>query len=209
MGFLLTDDFYSRVGREIGVDPALILASSHGRRSIDTLRLYDPARANMEYISEMEARIPREFGNDAVEIPGARKLLSSLDHVHAPWAVVTSGTRALVAGWLDRLKLAEPKTLVVAEDVTNGKPEPDCYLLGRSRLGLGVRQDLVVVEDAPAGIKAGKAAGFRVIGLATTHTLDQIRESGADWIVQDLTSASIRTYQEGVIQIEIRDTLVL
>lgn len=155
----------------------------------------------------MEGRIPKEFGQDAVEIPGARKLLASLDHSDAPWAVVTSGTRPLVNGWLKVLKLAEPKRMVTAEDVDNGKPDPACYLLGRSRLGFSNKTDLVVVEDAPAGIRAGKAAGFKVIGLTTTHTLEQVREAGADWILQDLTSVTMKAYQEKRIEIEVRNIL--
>ncbi|KAK5074390.1 DL-glycerol-3-phosphatase [Lithohypha guttulata] len=191
----------------MGVDPNVILATSHGRRSIDVLRIYDPARANIEYISEMEGRIPKEFGQDAVEITGARKLLASLDSSDAPWAVVTSGTRPLVNGWLEVLKLAEPKRMVTAEDVDNGKPDPACYLLGRSRLELDNETDLIVVEDAPAGIRAGKAAGFRVIGLTTTHTLEQVKEAGADWILQDLSSVVMKTYQEKRIEIEVRNVL--
>jgi len=156
----------------------------------------------------MEGRIPKEHGKDAVEIPGARKLLDRLDVLNAPWAVVTSGTRALVFGWLDVLKLVEPKTMVCAEDVANGKPDPACYLLGRSKLRLDNRSDLVVVEDAPSGIKAGKAAGFKVIGLATTHTLDQVKDAGADWVVRDLRSVSIEGFQNGEVAVEIKDSLV-
>ena len=70
----------------------------------------------------MEGRVPREFGQDAVEIPGARELLAALDDADAPWAIVTSGTRPLINGWLDTMKLAHPKRMVTAEDVKQGKP---------------------------------------------------------------------------------------
>jgi glycerol-1-phosphatase len=159
-------------------------------------------------ISELEGRIPKEFGQDADEIPGARALLQKLDAAHAPWAVVTSGTRALITGWIERLKLAKPEVLVVAEEVTNGKPDPEGYLLGRERLGLQDKQNMIVFEDAPSGIRAGKAAGFRVVGLATTHTLKQVREAGADWIVKDLRSISLKSVENGVISIAIHDALV-
>ena len=45
-----------------------------------------------------------------------------------------------------------------------------------------------MVEDSPAGIRAGKAAGCRVIGLVTTHSIAQLRENKPDWIVKDLQS---------------------
>lgn len=160
-------------------------------------------------IGHMEGLIPRIYGKDAVEIPGARRLLVSLDDKNVPWAVVTSGTRNLVSGWIEVLKLAQPKTLVVAEDVENGKPDPSCYLLGQKRLNLGDdKSKLIVVEDAPSGIRAGKAAGFQVIGLATSHTLEQVREAGADWIVRDLSSVSLKAFDNGVARIAIANGLV-
>lgn len=107
------------------------------------------------------------------------------------------------------LKLVQPKTLVVAEDVQNGKPDPACYLLGREKLGMGDATDIIVIEDAPSGILAGKAAGFKVVGLATTHTVEQVKEAGADWIVRDLRSLSAKTYQEGTAKVEIRDALII
>lgn len=66
--------------------------------------------------------MPREFGHDAVEIPGARNLLASLDAEKVPWAIVTSGTRPLIDGWLDVMKLARPERMVTAEEVGHGKP---------------------------------------------------------------------------------------
>ena len=126
-----------------------------------------------------------------------------------PWAVVTSGTRPLLTGWLDVLKLTHPKTLVVAEDVEHGKPDPACYLLGREKLGMRNRTDIIVIEDAPSGVRAGKAAGFRVVGLITTHTIEQIKEAGADWIVQDLRDMSITTYQKDIADVQIRNSLVM
>ncbi|GLA23415.1 hypothetical protein AnigIFM63604_008717 [Aspergillus niger] len=196
---------WHKIGAELGVDPKTILATSHGRRSIDTIQLYDPKKANWEYVSYIEGRIPKEYGPDAVEIPGARYFMSALDDAGARWGVVTSGTRALVDGWLGVLNLAHPKVLVVAEDVELGKPDPRCYLLGRTRLGLEHSSSLVVLEDAPSGIRAGKAAGFKVIALTTTHSLAQLQEAGADWIVEDLRSISIKGVVDGQMQLEIRN----
>ena len=159
-------------------------------------------------VSEIEGRIPREFGRDAVEIPGARALLAALKAANAPWAVVTSGTGPLVSGWLEVMQLPSPKYLVVAEDVEAGKPDPACYQLGKQRLGLDAEVEALVVEDAPAGVRAGKAAGCRVIGLLTTHPIAQLIDAGADWIIKDLQS--IRYLGEDAnqgIKIEISDSL--
>jgi glycerol 3-phosphatase-1 len=160
-------------------------------------------------VCHVEGLIPREFGSDAVEIPGARELLDALEAAQAPWAIVTSGTRPLMAGWLERMQLAEPRHCVTAEDVQQGKPDPECYLLGKARLGLAAGDRTLVVEDAPAGIRAGKAAGCAVIGLTTTHRVELIRVAGADWIVEDLRRVRFRGRDEqtGMLEMEIDPTL--
>jgi len=121
---------------------------------------------------------------------------------------VTSGTRALVTGWLDVLKMPWPETMVVSEDVSEGKPNPQCYLLGQQRLGLPKHADMIVFEDAPAGVRAGKAAGFKVLGLATTHGIEQIREAGADWIVRDMESVTMESYESGKLRLRIVNALM-
>jgi glycerol 3-phosphatase-1 len=162
-------------------------------------------------IGEAEGRIPKEYGADAVELPGSRKLLDQLEQNAIPWCIVTSGTRPLVTGWLDIMKLAHPKNMVTAEDVENGKPDPACYELGKTKLGLPQQQpSIVVFEDAPAGVRSGKAAGFVVVALHTTHTLDQLREAGADFIVRDMRSVVLKEWDRstGEATIEVLDALV-
>lgn len=109
------------------------------------MQLYDQSKANWECtscpfylfqrcpdthhwvdVNFIEGRIPKEYGSDAKEIPGGRDLLASLEDSGARWGVVTSGTRALIDGWLGVLGLTHPKMLVVAEDVELGKPDPRC-----------------------------------------------------------------------------------
>jgi sugar-phosphatase len=74
--------------------------------------------------------------------------------------------------------------------VKNGKPDPEPYLKGASLLGVAAK-DCIVVEDAPAGIRAGKAAGARVIACRTTSPEQELRDAGADWIVDDCKSISV------------------
>ncbi|OTA57719.1 haloacid dehalogenase-like hydrolase [Hypoxylon sp. EC38] len=181
------------VGNEIGVDPEVILQTSHGRRSIDMLKVLSPEKANWEYVRHMESLLPKLHGKDAVEIPGARALLDSLIAAKARWTIVTSGSLPLVTGWLDVLKLPRPEHLVTAESVANGKPDPACYDLGREKLGLSPSDSpqVLVLEDSPAGIKAGKAAGCKVLGLVTSHTAEQVLAAEPDWIVRDLRSVTM------------------
>ncbi|KAF2120962.1 HAD-like domain-containing protein [Lophiotrema nucula] len=201
---------WERIGNEIGVDPEVILATSHGRRSIDVLQIYEPKLANWEYISHAEGMIPEKFGADAVEILGSRALLDQLAERSVPWSIVTSGTRPLVTGWLDVMKLTHPANLVAAEDVQIGKPDPACYALGCTKLKLTQKEpSIIVLEDAPAGVRSGKAAGFRVIALATSHSISQLQQAGADWIVKDMRSVTLKDWNQttGEAQIEIANAL--
>lgn len=156
----------------------------------------------------MEGRLPVEHGEDAVEIPGARRLLDQLMALAAPWTIVTSGTMPLVGGWLKVLKFAIPEHLVTAESVQNGKPDPACYIMGREKLGLqDPSKEILVLEDSPAGIKSGKAAGCKVVGLVTSHTFEQVVAAEPDWVVKDLDSLKAIKMEGGRVIIEISDDL--
>jgi glycerol 3-phosphatase-1 len=155
----------------------------------------------------MEGLLPKNYGADVVEIPGARDLLDSVTKADVPWAIVTSGTTPLVTGWLDVLKFPIPQHLVVAEDVENGKPNPSCYLMGKDMLGLKGQAEVLVLEDSPAGIAAGKAAGCKVLAVVTSHTADQVLAAQPDWIVKDLRSVKVVRHSEAGVELEVLDAL--
>ena len=102
-----------------------------------------------------------------VAMPGAAEVLAS----GRALAIVTSGTRRLALSRLRASGLTVPDVLVTADSVRRGKPDPEPYLLAASRLGVRPA-DCTVFEDAPAGVRAGKAAGMRVI--APYHDRQQI-----------------------------------
>lgn len=156
-------------------------------------------------MTKIEGAIPINHGHLATEIPGAIEFMAALAATLAPSALVTSSTLPLVKGWQKVLNipLPEPEFLVTAESVQNGKLDPACYALGREKLGLTDETlDLLVLEDSPAGIQAGKAANCKVVGLLTSHTYEQIAESGPDWIVQDLKSLKVVCNRGGKVSIE-------
>jgi glycerol 3-phosphatase-1 len=108
------------------------------------------------------------------------------------------------------MKLAHPKILVCAEDVLHGKPDPSCYNLAKERLSLPSDARILVVEDALAGIKSGKAAGCEVLGLTTTHSAKEVSATEADWVVRDPRSLKILGWDEErkIVRIEISDALI-
>ena len=95
--------------------------------------------------------------------PGRAELLGELDRLGLPWAVVTSAdSRWPGSGW--PRPGSGPALLVTSEDVRAGKPDPEGYLLAARKLGADPRRCLVV-EDAEAGVRAGRAAGATVAAL--------------------------------------------
>ena len=148
-----------------GLDATEILKISHGRPTIETMRLVAP------YLSvESEARsLDRSQADDTVdvvEVAGATKLLAAIPKNR--WAVVTSGNYAIATTRMRHTGLPLPQVLVTTENVSLGKPSPEGYLKAATLLGLKPKQ-CVVFEDAPPGIQAAKAAGMAVVGVTTTY----------------------------------------
>jgi mannitol-1-/sugar-/sorbitol-6-phosphatase len=82
-----------------------------------------------------------------------------------------------------------PESLITADDIRHGKPHPEPYQKAAARLGFAA-SDCVVVEDAPAGIRAGKAAGARVIAFPTTSVRAELEKAGADWVARNCADIS-------------------
>jgi sugar-phosphatase len=177
---------WSRWAVARGFDPNEVVGRAHGRPSIATIRDYLP-HANAEAENREVERGEIEDLDGVVPLPGARELLSVLPPDR--WTVVTSCTRRLAQTRLRAAGLPIPDRLVTCDDIKNGKPDPEPYLKGASLLGISPK-DCIVVEDAPAGIRAGKAAGARVIACRTTAGEAELRGAGADWIVENCQSIS-------------------
>ena len=125
-------------------------------------------------------------------LPGARELLAFLDEQAVPRAVVTSTPRPNLEMVLDSLAIAGCfQTSVTAEDTSKGKPDPEGFLLGGQRLGVAP-ENAVVIEDAPAGIDAAKAAGMRAVAVTTTHRAADL--AAADLVVDSLSDEAVRTF---------------
>lgn len=165
---------------ERGVDLATILAGSHGERTYDTIVRVAP---HLDPAAETALIDARELvALDGLRLhEGAARLAGGLPA--GTWAVVTSCSRALATARLDHVGLAPPPVLITADDVARGKPDPEGYRLAAGRLG-AAPQDCLVIEDAHPGIAAGRAAGMRVLALATTHAAATLR--GADAVAAGL-----------------------
>lgn len=152
----------------------------HGQRAIDIVRLTRPEMDPHEGLKLIEDLEVADM-DDLQVLPGVAALLKSLPADR--WAVVTSATRRLTIARMEAAGLPIPKNLVCAEDVVKGKPDPEPYRRGAELLG-AAPADCIVVEDAPAGLGAGLAAGSRVLAVLGTHTREEM--ASATWIVDTL-----------------------
>ena len=158
-------------------------------------------------VNEIEGAIPASFGHDSRPVPGAIPLLQQLNDAQVPWAIVTSCTRALLYAWAAKLALPLPTNTITAEDVAAGKPDPACYRLAKDFLDLGPTAPVLIFEDSPTGVRAGKAAECMVLGVGTTTDIEKLLEAGADWVVSDLQSVELGRQVRGGWEIHFRDVL--
>jgi sugar-phosphatase len=170
-----------------GLDLKEVLQNAHGVRTIETIKIVAPHLDAEQEAAEFTANEILDT-DGVVAIPGAKELMSRLGN--DTWAIVTSGGYDLVQARLKKAGLPMPKFIVTGDDVSQGKPSPIPYLTAANMLGESI-EDSIVIEDAPIGVKAGKAAGMRVIGIASTHSPTTLLDAGVDFLVESLTKIQI------------------
>jgi sugar-phosphatase len=170
---------------ENGIDPEKVVEIAHGRRTIEVVRLLAPRLSAEDEVKKLEAREAADTDGVTV-MPGAFELLKSLPD--GRWCVVTSGTRRLALSRLQLARIPVPAVLVSADQVAKGKPDPEPYSTAARLLGVNPA-DCLVIEDAPAGVRAAHAAGMKVIALPGTYPLSALQE--ADEVVESLARISV------------------
>jgi len=172
---------------EHGFDPGEVVARVHGRPSLATVREYLPNADHAAENCEIERREMQD-ADGIITLPGARELLLQIPAKR--WTIATSCTRPLAEVRLRAAGLPVPERIVTSTDVTLGKPHPEPFLKAAAKLGFPA-SDCVVVEDVPAGIRAGKAAGARVIAFRTTVEESELRSAGADFVLDNCADVSV------------------
>jgi mannitol-1-/sugar-/sorbitol-6-phosphatase len=172
---------WHRWATEHGFDPEQVVRMAHGRPSRVTIRELLP-NANIGVEDREVERQEMEDLDGVVPLPGAQEPLGSLPTER--WTIATSGTRPLAELRLRAAGLPIPKTMITSSDVKTGKPDPEPYVKAAAKLGFPA-SDCIVVEDAAAGVRAGKAAGSRVIAFPTTMARQDLEDAGTDWIVEN------------------------
>ncbi|CAI7147754.1 AVN_collapsed_G0023720.mRNA.1.CDS.1 [Saccharomyces cerevisiae] len=216
---------WKKLCRQHGVDPVELFKHSHGARSQEMMKKFFPKLDNTDNkgVLALEKDMADNYLDTVSLIPGAENLLLSLDVdtetqkklPERKWAIVTSGSPYLAFSWFETIlkNVGKPKVFITGFDVKNGKPDPEGYSrardLLRQDLQLTGKQDLkyVVFEDAPVGIKAGKAMGAITVGITSSYDKSVLFDAGADYVVCDLTQVSVVKNNENGIVIQVNNPL--
>jgi mannitol-1-/sugar-/sorbitol-6-phosphatase len=161
---------------EQGLDPDDVGPASHGVPGVQVIEQVAPHLDAVAESARVDA-LHAQTGGRA--LPGAAELLASV----SPLAVVTSCSPPLAAARFAAAGLAPPAVLITSDLTARGKPYPDPYLAAAAALGVPAEACLVI-EDAPAGAAAARAAGMTVWAVTTTH--DAAELSDADLVAADL-----------------------
>jgi len=177
-----------------------VLNFIHGKQAITSLRHFMAGSTDAEIAAEFTRleQIEAQDTDGITAMPGAIELLTQLDEISIPWAIVTSGSAPVAHARHRAAGLPAPKVFITAEQVKRGKPEPDAWLMGAEQLGLAP-QACVVVEDAAAGILSGLAAGCHVIAVnvpAGSPRLDEV-----DYTLTSLEALSIARQPDGTVDV--------
>ena len=164
----------------------------HGVRAKDIIKTLLPDVDLQEAVRVIED-IEVEDVADLRVLPGVKTLLEGLPPER--WAIVTSSTQRLLLARLGAARLPVPERIISGDRVKRGKPDPEPYRLGAGLLGFRP-EECVVVEDAPSGVEAGKAAGCRVLSVLGTHSAAELHE--ADWVVGSLERLAVAADDAGL-----------
>lgn len=181
-----------------GLDADSIMGVVHGRPARDSIRELAPEadqEAEFRWLEQAEA----DDTEGVKPIAGAGELMAQVPV--GRMGVVTSGSDPVARARLGHVGLTPPPVWVTADDITRGKPDPEPYQLGAEKLGVGAAQ-CVVIEDSPAGIRAGQAAGAPVIAVLTSHSVEAV--GFADAVVASLNDIQVQEDGTGSLVITLR-----
>lgn len=150
-----------------GIEPDAFLQRIHGMRASEVIRREAVPGLDIDAEVDMILRAEMDDVDGIIQIPGAAEFLATLPA--SKWAIVTSAVRELAERRLAAAGITPPAVMICADDVVNGKPDPEGYRKAADRLGVAPEM-CVVFEDAPAGIEAGERMGAAVVVINVTHS---------------------------------------
>ena len=190
---------WGRWAQRHGLDVEIFVPTVHGARAFDTIARLALPGVDPQTEAQLITQAEVADVDGIVEVPGAAAFLRTLPK--QSWAIVTSAPKTLAVRRIEAAGIPMPAILVTSEDVSEGKPNPACYLLAAQKLGVEATECLVF-EDATAGILAGEAAGADIIVVTATHTHSMTAQHA---VISDYRTLLANVDEHGFIALEERD----
>lgn len=146
---------------------------------------------NIDTLIAQKSKKYEKLASSGIEgYPGVKEFIEAAIKQRLSLAVVTSSMKSEVASVLAGLGFTHYfKSIIAADDVENGKPDPEGYLKGAASLSVAPHE-CIVIEDAPSGLKAAKSAGMFSVAVLNTHSSDKLSE--ADIITKKLSALLVK-----------------
>ncbi|WP_066381292.1 MULTISPECIES: HAD family phosphatase [unclassified Anabaena] len=189
----------------IDIDETFYKSRISGRLNPEIIKDILPelsAAAGQEFADEKEAMF-RQLASHLQPLSGFSELIAWTETHQLKRALVTNAPRLNAEFMLEVLQITENfEQVILADDCTAGKPDPEPYQVALSKLGISAAQ-AIALEDSPSGIRAAVAAGIRTIGIASTHNPQVLRDIGAFMVIPDFTDLQLWTFLNSLIEADV------
>jgi len=182
---------FMAMGKAVGDDELSFVVEGAKREEILRRFLGDLTTEQIELYGAEKERLYQARASELKLVSGIAEFLAQVEEAGLPIAVASSGSRSRVERTLKTFGLlGRFRAIVTAEDVARGKPDPALFHLAASRLGVAAEQ-ILVCEDAVAGVAAAKAAGMKCMAIADNGRRKLLQEAGADRVIEDFTQTGL------------------
>lgn len=190
-------DFLRTVGKDVDEAALDFVLDGRTRKEILLHFLGPLTDKQLDHYGHLKDELLRTLADEMKTIPGVVEFLDHLSNAGIRMALATSASRQRACGTLREIGIAHHfQTIVTADDVAAGKPDPAIYLLAARRLDLAP-ESLVAVEDAVSGVKSATAAGLKCVGVASATRAESLRAAGANPVVPDFRKLSVSHLEAG------------
>jgi beta-phosphoglucomutase len=183
--------YFAAIGKSLGEAELSFVVEGAKREEILQRFLGDLTREQIESYGAEKEKLYQARASDLKLVGGVAGFLEQVDAAGVPVALATSGSRRRVERTLDAFGLLKHfRAIVTAEDVDRGKPDPALFQLAARRLKVAADQ-ILVCEDAIAGVAAAKNAGMKCMAIGANGRRKVLQEAGADLVVEDFTQTGL------------------
>jgi len=188
------------VGRHVTETEMQFVVEGHKRDEVLRHFLGELSDADAQTFGSLKDRYFREFVHEVKAVPGVLEFVVAAAASGLALAVGTSAGGSRAEEMIEALGLRSHfSAIVTGDDVTNGKPDPAVFDLAAMRLGLS-HENLLVCEDAVAGVQAAKSAGMSCMAIAANGRRELLKEAGADWVVEDFRGVDLEEFQDQFVR---------